>query len=144
MAVNGDDADRALVARVVDAADGAAVSLAGRVSLGGLAALLARSRVVVGNDSGPLHLAAAVGAPTVGVYWVGNLINCAPLSRTRHRPLASWRLECPECGRNTISNACDHRPSFVAEVPFEEVHRHALELYRAAAEPGGGRLVARA
>jgi len=131
----GDEAERELAARVVDSAAGAAVSVAGRLSLGGLAALLARSRVVVGNDSGPLHLAAAVGARTVGIYWVGNLINGAPLSRTRHRPLASWRLECVECGRNTLTNACEHRSSFVADVPLEEVRGRALELYRAETEP---------
>lgn len=133
--VSGDETERELAARVVDSAAGAAVSVAGRLSLGGLAALLARSRVVVGNDSGPLHLAAAVGARTVGIYWVGNLINGAPLSRTRHRPLASWRLECVECGRNTLTNACEHRSSFVADVPLEEVRGRALELYRAETEP---------
>lgn len=132
--VSGGVAERELVARVVDAADGAATGLAGRLSLGGLAALLARSRVVVGNDSGPLHLAAAVGARTVGIYWIGNFINGSPLSRTRHRPLASWRLECTECGRNTLTNACEHRSSFVADVPLDEVRGHALELYRAAGE----------
>ncbi len=43
-------------------------NLAGATSLRGLAALLARARVVVALDSGPMHIAAAVGAPTVGVF----------------------------------------------------------------------------
>lgn len=33
-----------------------------------LAALLARARAVIANDSGPMHLAAAVGAPVVGLF----------------------------------------------------------------------------
>jgi ADP-heptose:LPS heptosyltransferase len=37
-------------------------------SLPQLAALLRRARVVVGSDTGPLHLAAAVGTPCVGLY----------------------------------------------------------------------------
>src|SRR5690606_1100384 len=67
---------------------------AGHLSIGGLAGLLSRCTLVVGNDSGPLHLAKAVGAATVGIYWGANLINAGPAWRTRHRPLLSWQLEC--------------------------------------------------
>lgn len=42
--------------------------LAGRCSLIELAALLQRARLVVSNDSGPVHLAAAVGTPTVVLF----------------------------------------------------------------------------
>jgi ADP-heptose:LPS heptosyltransferase len=43
-------------------------SAAGRTSVGGFAALARRSRGVVVMHSGPMHVAAAVGAPTVGVF----------------------------------------------------------------------------
>lgn len=36
--------------------------------VGDLAALLARAALVVGNDTGPLHLAAAAGVPTIGLF----------------------------------------------------------------------------
>jgi len=54
-------------ARVLAAAQGRAV-LAPPTDLAQLAAVLARSRVFVGGDSGPLHLACAVGCPVVGLY----------------------------------------------------------------------------
>jgi len=44
------------------------VVLAGRTSLRGLAALYERATAVVALDSGPMHIAAAVGAPTVGIF----------------------------------------------------------------------------
>jgi len=47
---------------------GAALDLTGRTSLPQLAALLARADVVLSNDSGPLHLAAALGRPVVAPY----------------------------------------------------------------------------
>ncbi len=44
------------------------IVLAGETSLGQLAAVFARCRLVLGADSGPLHLAVAVGAPTVHLF----------------------------------------------------------------------------
>jgi ADP-heptose:LPS heptosyltransferase len=106
-----------------------AEDLNGRLSIGGLAALLSRCRVVVSNDSGPLHIAAAVGAATVGIYWAGNAINAGTLFRARSRPHLSWRMECPECGRNTIYDPCAHRHSFVDLVTADDVTASALALY---------------
>jgi ADP-heptose:LPS heptosyltransferase len=47
---------------------GRAVSLVGRLSLRGLAGMLQRVRVLVSNDSGPVHVAAAVGTRTVVLF----------------------------------------------------------------------------
>lgn len=99
-----------------------------RLSLGGLAGLLSRCAVAVSNDSGPLHLAAAVGTATVGIYWCFNLVNSSELTRARHRLLVSWRQTCPVCGKECRTTRCEHTASFVAEVPVEEVTAAALEL----------------
>jgi ADP-heptose:LPS heptosyltransferase len=45
-----------------------AVSIAGATAIGTFAALAERARYVVAIDSGPMHVAAAVGAPTVGIF----------------------------------------------------------------------------
>ena len=130
IAVIGTEPERDLVEGVINNMPVPAVNLCGEASLGGLAGLLSRAAVVVSNDSGPLHLAAAVGAATVGIYWCGNMITAGPITRTRHRPAISWRLECPVCGLDCTRNACDHAVSYVADVPVEEVTASALELAR--------------
>jgi ADP-heptose:LPS heptosyltransferase len=45
-----------------------AVSIAGATAIGAYAALAERARYVVAMDSGPMHVAAAVGAPTLGIF----------------------------------------------------------------------------
>jgi ADP-heptose:LPS heptosyltransferase len=61
------DAERALAEPVLAALPGA-IDLAGRLSLPEAAACLARAALFVGNDSGLMHLAAASGTPTLGLF----------------------------------------------------------------------------
>jgi ADP-heptose:LPS heptosyltransferase len=126
--VVGIEEDRALISRVVEVMNREALNLCGRLSLGSLAGLLSRCTLVVSNDSGPLHLAAAVGTATVGIYWGPNLINAGTLMRTRHRPALSWRPNCPVCNASLFNGGCGHRASVVADVPAEEVANFALDL----------------
>lgn len=108
-------------------------SLAGKLSLGELAALLAGSSVVVANDSGPRHLAQALGTPTVGVYWVGNAINAAPLGRSLHRVHLGWATRCEVCGVDITqvgwtAPRCPHDESTVKAVEPSEVYEDVLQL----------------
>jgi len=50
-----------------------ALNLAGRTTVGRLAALLQRCALLVANDSGPLHMAYAVGTPVVGLFRPGEV-----------------------------------------------------------------------
>jgi len=65
--VVGGPGDMALAAGIVAACPGA-IDLAGRTDLAGLAAMLAGAAVVVGNDTGPMHLAAALGRRCVVLF----------------------------------------------------------------------------
>jgi ADP-heptose:LPS heptosyltransferase len=135
--VTGTPAERETVDAVAEAAGVPVRPQVGTLGLGGLAACYEGCALVVSNDSGPVHLAAAVGTPTVGIYWIGNLINGATPLRARHRPIASWTTHCPVCGIDCTPGIyphrpghgdCPHRDSFVTDVPVVEVVEAAREL----------------
>ncbi|MEO3923927.1 glycosyltransferase family 9 protein [Micromonosporaceae bacterium B7E4] len=136
--VTGTPDERDLAGQVVAAARRPVRSVVGELSLGGLIGCYAGCEVVVANDTGPVHVAAALDTPTVGIFWIGNVINCATPLRGRHRPIASWTLNCPVCGRDCSREiyparggggpACPHRVSFVTDVPVVEVLAAVADL----------------
>lgn len=74
--VGGTD-DRAYGARFVQAS-AETTDLTGKLSLRETAAVIERARLFLGNDSGPLHLAAAVGTPTIEIS------SCSPAAPHQH------------------------------------------------------------
>ncbi len=99
LVVGGSDVDeKKLCGELAMATDG--VSLAGQTDLPTLAAVLSRARAFVGNDSGPMHLAAAVGTPTLGIFGSTSPVWTAPRG-----PLAAvWgphAVPCSPCFRKT-------------------------------------------
>lgn len=126
--VTGSDADAGIVSRVVSAMSAPARSLAGATPLPLLLGLFAQADVVVSNDTGPAHLAAAVGAPTVAVYWWGNLVTGGPVEVGAHRAVTGTRLRCPVCDRENVDERCPHDVSFIADVPVASVLAEAEDL----------------
>lgn len=105
VAVTGSGAEKAVTAAV---AGEEALDLGGRLDLGGLAGLLAGAAAVVCGNTGPAHLAAAVGTPVVSLY--------APtVPAVRWRP---WMVPHVLLGRQDIACAgCRARTCPVAGHP---------------------------
>lgn len=60
--------DRPIVEELKKNTSAPVFDLSGRLSLGMLGALLKKSAVLISNDSGPVHIAASVGAPVVSIF----------------------------------------------------------------------------
>lgn len=121
IAVTGIQDEQNIVQSVVTAMQHRALNLCGQLTLNGLAGLQARSRLVIANDTGPLHLAYAIGTPTIGIYWAYNVLTAAPMTRANHRPLITWRMHCPLCGKDNAWARCKHQVSFVDDIQPESV-----------------------
>lgn len=104
--ITGTEAERPLVNSVAHQIRHGARNLAGRTSLGGLAAVLALADIVIANDTGPAHLSEAVGTPTVTVHGPADITRWAPLDRTRF-PIVRVGVECSPC--EYVDCPIDHR-----------------------------------
>jgi ADP-heptose:LPS heptosyltransferase len=90
------------------------------ITLGRLAAVIARCSLYVGNDSGISHLAAALGAPTAAVFGPSNINRWAPRGKTvlvlRHE------VPCSPCAVSVMKN-CRHRNCLAALTPAEVIRQ---------------------
>lgn len=82
LVLTGDEHEVALVESIRDSMTAPSHSFAGRLDLGGLGALIAAADVLVSNNTGPVHIAAALGTPVVDLY---------ALTNPQHTP---WKVPC--------------------------------------------------
>ena len=83
--ITGDASEHELAAEVQARMRTPAINAARSLSVGALAALLSRSRLLVSNDTGVAHIAAALRLPSVVVFFATDPARWAPLDRLRHR-----------------------------------------------------------
>ena len=120
----GDAADREHTAPIANALGNRCLDLTGGVTLMETAAHIARCRVFVGNDSGLMHLAEAVGVPVVALF--GPTVDAfgyfpsLPSSRTIER-----RLACRPCSRNGATPCPKRTGECLTAIPVDAV-AHAI------------------
>ncbi len=84
-----------IINQIQNLMQGNAFNIAGKTSIAQLASILHICNVFIGNDSGPMHLAAAVGTQTIGLY--------GPSDPKRFGPVGDKcqtiqkKLDCPPC-----------------------------------------------
>lgn len=134
--VIGARGDRWICRRVVNVLEGRAFDLSGSLSLAMLGSLFRRSALLVTNDSGPAHIAAACDIPVISVFGRKE----AGLSPARWKPLGEksryvWKdAGCEVC----LAHRCEIGFLCLDAVSFEEVAALGQELLGSVAEKAGG------
>lgn len=93
----GGDHELNLIQSIIAQMQHSAVVMAGGTQVSQLAALYARAKVVLGPDSGPLHLAAAVGTPTVTLFGPADPIEFRTWGSSNTHHILTTNIDCRPC-----------------------------------------------
>lgn len=123
--LTGGPHERELIESVVGQMQTRPLTAAGELTIKELAALLAGCQLCVTNSTGPLHLAAAVGTPTVALFCP--IIPCSPVRwgpyGEGHRVLMPDVPACPRC----IGTACEYFDC-MTRISVDAVYRATREI----------------
>lgn len=124
VAVFGSEAERDVCETVVKGVTAPVRNFAGQTTLAEYIELAAACRVYLTNDSGPMHIASALGLPTVAVFGATDHVTTGPTG-----PLARVVRENVECSP-CLKRECpiDHR--CMTRVEADRVAETALELLK--------------
>ncbi|HUY27641.1 MAG TPA: lipopolysaccharide heptosyltransferase II [Candidatus Binataceae bacterium] len=119
----GAPGERARCAEIAAGSRAGAIIAAGETDIGGLMATLALADGFIGNDSGAMHAAAALGRPTVGIFGSTNPVRTGPMGASAR---VLWRhLECSPC----LARTCRFgHYNCLVEIAPEEAARALAEL----------------
>jgi heptosyltransferase-2 len=123
VAVFGSSREEDLCAGISQAIGPGCMNLTGKTSLPELAAILSLCRVVIANDSGGMHLAAAVGTKTVAIFGLTDPRKTGPLG-SGHRILAAEGLPKSRDIRRTSPLA----ESALRSISPDRVYQETMEL----------------
>ncbi len=124
--VTGGPGEVELARQVADVEHPRVVSVAGRTRFAALAALLAQATCVVGPDSGPLHLAVAVGTPTVHLYGPSDPRLFGPWGDVRRHRVVVSDWTCAPCGKFDWPDLPAH--GCVRDIPVERVWAEVVRV----------------
>jgi len=127
----GGPREREECARIAAAARGPSLDLSGRTSIRQMAALIERADLLLCNDSGPMHLASALGTPAVAVFGPGTPRLTAPLVGPDLCRTVTLDLPCSPC-RQDYFRECRPgpwgKPYCLEDLPVSRVARAAERI----------------
>jgi heptosyltransferase-3 len=119
-----DPEEQGFIGKILEKANSAPVNLAGQLSIKDLGAVAARASVFIGVDSMPMHVAAAMGVPTVALFGPSGEVVWGPWG-TRSS-VVSTTHSCRPCGQDGCGGG--KVSECLTLLPVDAVHSAAREL----------------
>lgn len=120
--ITGDHAEALLLLEIASKIPGA-IPIAGELSIGVLTALIKRMSLFISNDTGPMHMAFAVGTPTIALFGPTDPKLCGPF-HVKNVEVISVAKTCAPC----LGKECQE-PFCLLQIGPERIYDAALKLF---------------
>lgn len=122
--ITGSISDRAIVQEIKDEYPGETIDLCGKTDLKELVALINSARVIISNDSGPMHIATALNKPVIALFGPTDYEKTGPYGWQNNKNLNILRasVSCSPC----LKKKCDD-PICMKEITVETVYKTLIK-----------------
>jgi lipopolysaccharide heptosyltransferase I len=127
----GSSGDRAVCQHVASLCPGA-INLCGQTKVSELAALISRADLCVSNDSGPMHMAVALGRPVVSIFGPTDELWVGPFGRKD--AVVRRSLPCAPCYLRTLQK-CPNNHVCMREISADQVIARAEQILSSVTMP---------
>ncbi len=93
--VIGSSSDAEIAKEIEFSSEGKALSMAGKTDIKDLISIIRSAKFIVTNDSGPMHIAAALNIPTIALFGPTNSVKTGPY--TNRKVIVSSDIKCAPC-----------------------------------------------
>ena len=117
----GDESEKPISEVVYSSMRNKPVDLTGRLSIGELIALIARLKILISNDGGPMHLAVALGVKTISIFGPVDEKVYGPYPGSENNLVIKKELTCRPCYQNFRIQNCAHERACMNLITVDEV-----------------------
>ena len=121
----GGEGERDLAGDICSGMSRPPLDLVGRTNLLQLGAVLQRCALLVSGDTGPMHMATAVGTPVIALFGAIDPARSGPVGDV-HKIVRHREISCVPCNAKTCGNP--RNLACMEEISVDEVFRAVVEM----------------
>jgi lipopolysaccharide heptosyltransferase II len=119
--IMGDFSEKEIAKKVIETMQHKAIDLSGKTTIGELAALLSKTKLIITNDGGPLHMAVALGIKSISIFGLVDEKVYGPYPSSENHIVIKKDLDCRPCYQKFRLATCLRDRECIKSISSEEV-----------------------
>lgn len=126
----GDESEHKISEVIVHIMRNKPIDLTGKTSLDILPAVIMNCNLLITNDGGPMHMAAALGVRSVSVFGPVSELAYGPYPENGNHVVLKWDMPCRPCYKNFRLPVCDKDKECLKQVSVDAVFEAVVRLLK--------------